>query len=443
VSASAGGGPARGGSAGGGPARGGSAGGGPARGGSAGGGAVIREAAASVPQRMLWMLDHHRAHTGCLNYPLLLALTGDLDRAALERAISTIVARHEALRTTFERRRGRLIQLTHAPAAVEIVDGGTVSQRSLDELIDREISTPIDPRRDGVRVTLWSRGPTEHVLCVNMHHLTTDAWSSQIIVDELRQLLSGSRELPRVAWQFRHALEWQRRQDRVNEESRAYWEGQLDGAVPVPLPPPRSVNGAPGTLPLRLGPDQVVALRALAQEEKTTLFAVLVAAFAVVLSRELDITEVSLASPFANRHRTEAMATVGMFANLVILRVRVPRSAGLAEVVREAARVVDEARSHQHYPYALLPAAQQASGRLEDVVFQLLPPLPAPVDCGGVSMRVMAPRVASRFSLELTLIAENDGLSGLLQYSASRVDGTVARRISDALIDALAPARPS
>jgi hypothetical protein len=387
--------------------------------------AVVREVAASVPQRMLWMLDHHRAHTGCLNYPLLLSLTGDLERAGLARALSTVVERHEALRTTYERRRGRLTQMVHAPEPVELTDGGTVPPQLLDERVDREIATPIDPRRECVRATVWSTAPDEHVLCFNVHHLNTDAWSSQIVVNELSRLLSGREDLPRVRWQLRHALEWQRRQERANEEAHRYWTRQLDGASPVPLRAEPGDDGA-GEARWRLGPAEVAALRRLAQDERTTLFAVLAATVVAAIARELDIGDVCLASPFANRGRTEVMETVGMFANLVILRVRVPRGAGLADVVRETARVVDEARRHQQLPYAVLPVP-----RLEDVVFQLLPPLPSRFDCGTVELRVLPPRVASRFPFEITTIAENDAILGLVQHSS--VDQALARRIAGAV----------
>jgi hypothetical protein len=391
---------------------------------------VLREAAASVPQRLLWMIDRHRSQEGCLNYPLQLRITGPLDRNRLAAALSTVVERHEALRTTYERRAGRLLQLIHAPAPVELIDGGRAgSEAELIARVDAEIATPIDARVDVLRATLWSVSDDDHLLCVNVHHLSTDAWSARIVTDELTALLSGT-DLPRAGWQFRHVLEWQRRQVDADRRARDYWTEQLAGAVPLPLRPPAdgSAPHAHATLPVRLPETAVATLRSVAQEHRTTLFVVLATAFMSVLGREFGVDDVSIASPFANRLRPDVMGTVGMLVNFVVLRHR-----GSAPTIPDMSRLLDEAREHQHFPYAVLPG-HSGPGRLEDVVFQLLPPLPPPVPCGDLSVQVQAPRVASRFPLELSLIASDSGdLSGYLQYAPDRLDSASAHRIVSAL----------
>lgn len=401
------------------------------------GGSAVREVPASLAQRMLWMLDHHRSRNGCLNYPLLLGLTGALDPSVLARSINALVARHEALRTTFERRRGRLYQLIHPARPVELSHRGTVPPHLLDRLVDQEAHTPVDPRRECVRATVWSVAPTEHVLCLNVHHLNTDAWSCQVLVRELARLLAGHDDLPLPAWQFRHAVEWRRRQVRADEDARKYWTRQLAGASPVPLRggrPPTDTRTA--ALPVALGPDDLATLRRLAHRERTTMFAVLAAAMAIALSRSSGTTDVCFASPFANRLRAETMGTVGMLANLAVVRVPVPPSAGLAAVIPRATRALEEARPHQHFPYVSLPAIH-AAGRLDDVILQLLPSLPDDFDCGSVRMRVLPPRLTSRFPLEMSLVASGDALIGTLQYLTGAVDESMAGHVVETFVGAI------
>ncbi|WP_422768944.1 condensation domain-containing protein [Plantactinospora sp. WMMC1484] len=376
----------------------------------------VREVAASMSQRLLWMIDHHRAGSGCLNYPLLLAVTGSIDH--LPAALDAVVARHEALRTTYQRRKGRLLQLIHPASPVPIVDGGVFSEAAL----DREIATPIDARRGVLRVTYWRRGTNDHVLCVNTHHLSTDAVSSSVVTSELLRLLDNDTALPRVAWQYRHALEWQRRQR--DDAARAYWQAQLAGAAALPLAP----GSERGQVVFTMGAGAAQRLRTVAQQARTTLFTVLLSAYQAALATEFGLDDVCVAAPFANRPRPEMMGTIGLFANLVILRQRAARRS-LPHLVADATRVVAEAREHQHFAYAQLPAA---SG-LGEAVFQLLPPLPPPVDRGNRRVSVLTPRVASRFPLELTMISQGDKLLGIVQYASGRVDEAAARRLADAL----------
>lgn len=385
--------------------------------GAAAAGAPVREVAASMQQRLLWMIGHQRAGSGCLNYPLVLTVTGSLD--TLPAALSALIARHEALRTTYERRKGRLVQLIHPATPVPVTDGGDFTEAAL----DREIATPVDARRAVLRVTRWRRGDDEHVLCVNTHHFSTDAVSSSIVTDELVRLLDGDKALPRVPWQFRHALEWQRR--RSDDAAREYWRTRLDGAVPLPL----TSGSGQGQVAFTIGAGPAQRLRSLAQARRTTLFAVLLAAYQRALAHEFGQDDVCVAAPFANRPRREAMATVGMFANLVVLRQRRARRS-LPDLVADASDAVAAAREHQHYAYAQLPAVPAGLG---DAVFQLLPPLPPEWHRNGRRIRVLPPRVASRFPLELTVIASGDELLGLVQYAPGRLDEAAARRLADAL----------
>ncbi|WP_040072074.1 condensation domain-containing protein, partial [Pseudomonas batumici] len=61
----------------------------------------------SLAQQRLWFLDQlDHAASVAYHMPAALRLRGRLDRHALQRALDRIVARHESLRTTFERHEG-------------------------------------------------------------------------------------------------------------------------------------------------------------------------------------------------------------------------------------------------------------------------------------------------------------------------------------------------
>jgi hypothetical protein len=398
----------------------------------------LLEQPASIGQRMLWLIDHHRGDQGALNYPVLARARGPLDAAGLAAALERVVARHETLRTTFGRRRGLLTQLIHEPAPAPIagrdVSGTPDPDAALRDGLAAEIAERVDPTATPFRATLWRLAPDDHVLCLNVHHLVTDAWSCGLILDDLLHALGGGAALPRVGWQYRHYVRWQRGQlaaERLRPH-RDYWRARLADLQFSALPLRDHVNGSPagrsGTARAVIGPAAVDGLRRLARDHGTTLFTVMLAAYYALLHRVTGQTDVAIASLFANRTRPEVMRTVGFFANLVILRTRFERGATFAGLLRRAHATVGEALVHQHFPYYLLSQEELRAGdrRADEVVFQMLPEIPAPVAIGPVEVEVLLPAVASRFDLELAVVPRGGGLDVLLQYSRRRVDDSWA-----------------
>lgn len=400
---------------------------------------IVRTEHASVGQRMLWLLDRFGAGQGELNYPLLIRLRGPLDVAALTSALSTLIGRHEALRTTFARRRGLLTQLIAEPAPVELARV-RVQPATLDALncvVMAEVSEPVDPRVQPLRATLWELAEADHVLCLNLHHLVADAWSCRVLADELTSLLAGETDLPRPGWQYRHFVQWQRRAagQRRQAADREYWQAQLDGAAGPSLPSQRQPGGQDAAaIEVELGAEGWAALRGYAKSAGTTAFAVLLSVFYLALRQETGDNDLCVSAPFANRELPETMRTIGFFATFLPLRVQVPPSAGFPETLAAVRTAVRDAITHQGFPYQLPdrnPAGSPAGRRLEDVVFQMLPPLPPVTAAGALDVEILPPRIASRFELEFCAIPHDAGLQVLVQTAPGRGDPAMARRVAD------------
>ena len=402
----------------------------------------VREEPASIGQRMLWLIDRHRGDQGALNYPVLVRARGPLDEARLRDALEAVVARHEGLRTTFARRRGLLTQLIHepAPACLARRDLGTAPDpgAALRDGLAAEIAGRIDPTEWPSRVTLWRLGADDHVLCLNVHHLVTDAWSCGVLLGDLLQALGGGPPLPRVGWQYRHYVRWQRGQlsaDRLRPH-RDYWQARLAdlqlSALPLRDAGDGATAGRSGTARTVVAGAVADGLRRLARGHQTTLFTVLLSVYYALLHRATAQTDVAIASLFANRTRPETMRTIGFFANLVILRTRFDPRAPFTDLLRRARATVGEAQVHQQLPYYLLSQEALRAGdrRADEVVFQMLPEIPPPLAVGGLDVEVLLPEVASRFDLELAVVPRGGGLDVLLQYSRRRVDDAWAARFA-------------
>ncbi len=406
---------------------------------------------ASIGQRLLWMLDHHRGAAGSLNCPLLCRLRGPLDESLLDRALERLAARHESLRTSFTGRGRRLTQVIHPPRplAVDRVDltGFDESEVALRTAVAKEFATPIDVEQWPVRLTLWQVGPDDAVLCVNVHHMVTDAWSCGVIFRELTQLYAyAAGDGPEPAapgWQYRRWVRWQQAQEHESwPRHREYWKRQLAGTqlpeLPFTAPVEAGANGAgmrkTARATVEFDAATAEALAALARERKVTLFAVMLATYYVLLHTETGQDDLAVASLFANRTSAEVEGTVGFLANLVALRTRIDRSARFSDLVRDVHQTVVGAVVHQELPYHLLPANLVATEhrRLDDVIFQMLPALGGTRRFAGLEADVLVPEaVVSRFDVELTVVPRAGGLTVLLQYAEQRVGSELVRRLLD------------
>jgi hypothetical protein len=394
---------------------------------------VVREERASVGQRMLWLMSRHRGGSR-LNYPLLLRIGGVLPGPRLQAALDTLVERHESLRTTFGRRGGLLTQLILPPEPVPVRTVPVATDAELADRVRAEIAEPIDPAVSPLRVTLWTLGSADQLLCLNAHHLVTDAWSARLLTQELVQLLGDGGRLGRVGWQYRHYAQWERRDATVARQQKDgdYWRHQLADLVPPGLS--RDTGGLPGntrTVELELDAGTAGRVQALARAEQTTPFTVLLALYYLALRGETGHADLSVTAPFANRTRPETNGTVGLFANMVVLRTVLPPELPLAEVVRRTGATVGAALAHQEFPYYRLPLHDGGTrqDRFDDVVFQMLPELPAPISVGGLRIEVRPPDLASRFDLELVVLPYAGGYRVLLQHAQDRIPDEVADRL--------------
>ena len=241
--------------------------------------AETREFAASIGQRLLWLMDRYRGSAGALNEPMTWRLRGPLDIGALSAAVDALIERHESLRTAFLMRDNQLLQVIKPPVsaglAPETVCSGAGEQEVLAAL-EAETGSRIDIGEGPLRIRLWRLSPTDHILCLNIHHLAMDRRSATVIADELAMLYSGA-ALPPSGWQYAAWAEWQR--DRMSgarlAELRHAWTERLRD---VQVPALRQVSEAAleaGPEPdCVLGERQVSGLQRLAADVSAGLFAV-------------------------------------------------------------------------------------------------------------------------------------------------------------------------
>jgi amino acid adenylation domain-containing protein len=326
----------------------------------------------SFAQRRLWFLEQMEPGSPVYNMPAALRLTGPLNAAALEQAVSEVVRRHGALRTAFMNRE-QPVQVV-CPAkhlSLSLIDLSDLPEDSHTEtahkLMHEEGARPFDlGRAPLLRLSLVRLTATEHLLLITLHHIISDGWSMSVFLRELVALYTAytrgqESTLPELALQYPDYAIWE--QERLTDEALAphlsYWRERLAGApYLLDLPADKMRRHTPGwagaAAPLALGRELSEGLKVLSRREGVTPFMVLLAAFQALLSRYTGLEDFLVGTPTAGREATGLEPLIGLFVNTLVLRADLsgdPSFRGLLGRVREQCL---SAYTHQSMPFERL-----------------------------------------------------------------------------------------
>ncbi|MGH9348637.1 MAG: non-ribosomal peptide synthetase [Vicinamibacterales bacterium] len=339
--------------------------------------ARVRPVRASSAQARLWFEQFGWNRT-VYHVAAAFVLRGPVDARALGRAFGALVARHEALRTTFDEQAGEPVQVIWpAPADLEpaaLVPVETATAEGAEGLRARlraAVDEPFDLRNGPLwRVRLCVVAPDEAVLLIVMHHIITDGWSFEVLGSELAVYYGaflGGAPAPqlRTTLQYADFAEWERREltGTALEPARRYWRRALAGVPPAatlpadrPLAARRTATG--GHVWLDVSADQAQRLGTFARDHGATLYSLLLTCFGVLLHRYSGDETIVIGTPVANRPRAEFESVVGLFANAVPLRLDFSDRPTFRDLLGRARAATVGALAHQALSFEqLLEAA--------------------------------------------------------------------------------------
>lgn len=327
----------------------------------------------SFAQQRLWFLDQLDPGSPFYNLPQAISIEGDLKVDALERAFNEIVARHEALRTTFAAGPDGAVQVIAATATIPLsmVDLTNVPASERDVTIERlareEARRPFDLATGPLlRARLLVLGSDTHALLFTMHHIVSDGWSLGVLFRDLTTLYEAFASgrpspLPPLPIQYADFAVWQRESLRGPALRRQldYWKAHLADAPGIlELPADKSrpaVQRFHGSREVRqVSPRLTQDLKQLSAEHRVTLFMTLLAAFKVLLWRYTNHTDIVVGSPIANRTRAETEDLIGFFVNTLVLRTDLSGNPTFAELLARVKTVALGAYDHQDLPFERL-----------------------------------------------------------------------------------------
>ncbi|HEX2673666.1 MAG TPA: condensation domain-containing protein, partial [Polyangiaceae bacterium] len=405
----------------------------------------------SLEQERLWFLWKLDPESVAYTVSGALRLEGELDETALRSALSAIVDRHEILRTRFLDRAGVPRQVVvPAPAFAftrqELIEGRA---GELERHLALANAEPFDLERGPLlRAQLLRCAAREHVLFLSVHHIAADGASIDLLLRELDleyRALRGDARLrpPALPIQYADFALWERSlgSDASTDARLAFWRELLGTDHPsLELPVDRVRRGARdgrgGRVARRLAGERIAALDRLTTRSGVTRFAILLAAFDVLLYRYSGQGDLRVGVPVSGRRHVETETLIGLFVNTWVLRLEVSASASFEDLMRRARAALASAEANQ-VPFARLvetlrPPRNTDHSPLFRVTFNFEEAVGSGPTLGDLSVSPVTIRDGGvPFDLMLDVVSGQGALDLSIGYARDLFDASTVERLAD------------
>jgi amino acid adenylation domain-containing protein len=423
----------------------------------------------SFAQRRLWFLNRLEGPSATYNISGALRLRGGLDHDALAAAFDDVLERHEALRTVFPDQGGepyqRVLDVADAHVDLAVVP---CAEAGLPAALLAAAGRIFDlaAARPPIHATLFELAAEEHVLLLVVHHIAADGWSMAPLMRDIGVAYSARCRDRAPAWaplpvQYVDYTLWQHEllgdaadPASVLSEQLAYWGTQLAGLpdcleLPADRPRPQAASYVGASVPVPVGADLHARLTELARATGTTVYMVLHAALAALLTRLGAGTDIPVGSALAGRTDDALDELVGFFINTVVLRTDTSGDPAFRELLARVRETDLAAYAHQDVPFERIvehvnPRRSLAWNPLFQVLLILQNTPPAVGGLPGLTVEQVPVGVATaKVDLTITLSetfapdGKPAGLDGEMQYAVDLFDRASAEAIATRLVRVL------
>jgi amino acid adenylation domain-containing protein len=422
---------------------------------------AVYEAPLTSTQQRLWYLEQLVPGSPAYNCPFFGHLRGRLDVAALGRALTEIVRRHETLRSTFPTASGKAKQIIGAPFTVELA----IDDISHHPAAERAARVAAAREEEARQLFSLERGPLfatrllrlapdEHAFFITIHHIVCDGWSLGILNRELAAIYAAyvagqPSPLPEPVIQYGDYAAWQQRRlaDGALRAHLDFWTRELAGVTPLALPTDRprpAVQSFRGTrMDFTVPPALAAAVQEACRREDVTPYMFFLGAFTALLARYAGQDDIAVGSPIANRGRVETEGLIGFFSNTIVLRTDLSGDPSFRALLGRIRARSLAAFQHQDLPFEQLvnelgTKRDTSRNPLFQVMLVLQNSTQEQVPLAGLDAAFSeTPSETSKFDLWLQLVPAGDRWAATLEYATDLFDAATMDRLAGHLLRVL------
>lgn len=279
-------------------------------------------------QQQLFLVQKIYPQSTAYNLTYVYDMDDAMSLEKLTAVVNMLIRRHEALRTSFQLRKGRLIQFIAPELQIKIenipiqADDIAAFRKQLKKQLENFIR-PFDMNMAPL-IRIGYVDGLRKVALVDMHHIISDHISQQILAKELTSLLQGN-GLQVQQFQYKDIAEARgTKQFRKHfEKMENYWVAKLSGTLPEinlsdrTRPAVKSFEGA--RIDFIIEEEDTQWLKAYAYNEKTTLNVLILTLFNVLIAAVSGMEEVLIGFNMSGRNSQEVENVVGALLNTLVL----------------------------------------------------------------------------------------------------------------------------
>jgi hypothetical protein len=348
-------------------------------------------------QQRLWLIDRFAPESAAYNIPQSWTIEGAIDVEAFKRALGRLAERHQALRTRIEIREGEPVQVVMRRVEIplqftdlEDVPGVERGSQVRAWLVREGREAFALDQAPLIRFHIFRLAANRFVIAYNVHHIVADQWSLNTLKRDFAALYveatTGVKAtLPALTLQYSDVAERERSADTTQRYARQqeYWGERLrDMPTLLELPFSKTRPGEQtyegATLTATLDEALTRRLRQLAASSQTSLYLLMLTAFATLLYRYTGQKDLCVGTPITGRKLRGEENLIGLFVNMLPLRCVVEPAGTFRQLLKRVNAAVPADFEHGEIPFQKLvtelhPQRSPAYSPLFQVMFALNP----------------------------------------------------------------------
>ncbi len=398
----------------------------------------------SFAQQRIWFLEQLDPGKPTYNIPGAVEITGKLNIEDFHSSINKIIKRHESLRTIFPSEEGMVKQviLDNLDLGMDYVDltdlDESIRRNAANNIILNNAKLPFNLEEGPlIRWKLLKIDNEKYLSLTCMHHIISDGWSIELFVKELVEIYTSTINnkkinLPKLQIEYVDYAAWQKEwmHSELYTKQLTYWKNELKNAPTLlELPtdflrtPVQSQNG--NRVSFEFDKQLFNKLQNLSLKENTTMFALLLTVFNVLLNKYSNSNDILIGTPAAGRIRKKLENIIGLFVNTLVIRTEISNTDTFTSLLKQVRKKVVNAISNQEIPFEKLIDELNIERSLShSPLFQAMfvynqSPLNSIVT-EGINIKPVELNLGSaKFDITLALTENKKSISGVFEYNTS------------------------